>query len=193
MTLWNLAVVVGVPGVGKTSLCREAARSKGYYYVNYGEMMLEFAEKGKIASTQEEMLKLPLNIQFEIWRKTANYIKDLTDNIRDLTNNRNNSNGVLVDLHGIDKSKKGYLISLPLEIIKPQIIITIESTYNRIIQHRINDTERTRNIERLKDLKQEMELLRNSMSVCSALLGSYFVVIENHDFEESLIRFKKYL
>ena len=178
--------MVGVPGVGKTSLCSEASQSLGYTYVNYGELMLELAKKGNYALSQEEMFKLPLELQYDIWLEAAQYVRDLT------TNNKNLS-GVLVDLHGIDISKKGYLISLPVKIIKPQIIILVESTYNQIIQHRINDPERTRSIERLKTIKQNMELLRNSMAVSSAITGSYFAVLENVDFEESLKRLKKYL
>lgn len=194
--------MVGVPGVGKTSLAKEAAKSLGYHYINYGELMLEFAKKGKYASNQEEMFKLSLELQYDIWLEAAHYIRDLTEDKEDckgLTKDCKNpsynkdSNGILVDLHGLDRSKKGYLISLPLEIFKPQIIIVVESTYNHIIQRRINDQERKRLIEGWKSLNQEMELLRNSMVICSTLLGSYFVVMKNQEFEKSLIRLKKYL
>ena len=197
MARWNLAVVVGVPGVGKTSLCREASQSEGYHYINYGELMLEFALKGKFASTPEEMFKLPLELQYDIWQEAAGHIKDLTEDFKedykDSTDYKKDFNGVLVDLHGLDRSKNGYLISLPLEIIKPQIIIIIESSYNQIIQHRSNDPERIRPMEGLESLNQEMELLRNSMIICSTILGSYFVVLENDEFKESLVRLKKYL
>ena len=186
MTRWNLAAVVGVPGVGKTSLCRQAAQSLGYSYVNYGELLLEFSKKGKYATTQEEMFKLPLELQYDIWFDAAQYVRDLTVFKKHL-------NGILVDLHGIDVSKKGYLISLPAEIIMPKIIIVVESTYNQIIQQRINDPERTRPIERLETIKQNMELLRNSMAACSAITGSYLAVLENVEFEKSLKRLKKYL
>lgn len=196
--------MVGVPGVGKTSLCREVSQLKGYHYINYGELMLEFAEKGEHASTQEEMFKLPLETQYDIWLEAAHYIKYLTDYFKDsvgdskkeyedLAGNKSDSKCVLVDLHGLDRSKKGYLISLPLEIIKPQIIIVLESSYDQIIQHRTNDPKRIRPIEGLKSLNQEMEFLRNSMAVCSAMLGSFCAVLENDEFEESLIRLQKYL
>lgn len=200
--------MVGVPGVGKTSLCREVSQLKGYHYINYGELMLEFAEKGEHKSTQEEMFKLPLETQYNIWLEAAHYIKYLTDDSKnecddsavdskreygDLAEDKNYSNCVLVDLHGLDRSKTGYLISLPLEIIKPQIIIVVESRYDQIIQQRTNDPQRIRFLEGLKSLNQDMELLRNSMAVCSAMLGSFCAVLENDEFEESLIRLQKYL
>ena len=197
MTRWNLAVVVGVPGVGKTSLCREASQSEGYQYINYGELMLEIALKRKIASNQEEMFNLPLEIQHKIWREAATLIRDLTEDSKEGYKNKTDETkdfkGVLVDLHGLDRSEEGYLISLPFEILKPQIIIIIESTYNQIIQHRIKDPERIRPIETLKSLNQEMKLLRDTMAICAAILGSYFVIMENDEFKESLIRLKKYL
>jgi len=66
MARWNLATVVGVPGAGKTSLSRQVAASTGYRYINFGELMLDFAKKEPI-STQDEMFQLPLDIQYKIW------------------------------------------------------------------------------------------------------------------------------
>lgn len=76
MVRWNLAAVVGVPGVGKTSLCRLAAHSLGYNYVNYGEHMLRIAKDEKMASNMEVMFKLPLDLQHMIWRRAASIIRD---------------------------------------------------------------------------------------------------------------------
>ncbi len=171
--------MVGVPGVGKTSLCREASSSTGYRYVNYGELMLEIAKQHEVASTLQGIFELPLDSQYRIWREAASRIADQND--------------VLVDLHGLDKSREGYLISLPLETLKPEIIILVESSYDTIIKRRINDRERARPVEDWKTLKQEMELLRTSMAVCSTLLNSYFRILDNDEFEESANTLKYYL
>lgn len=172
MVHWNLAAVVGVPGVGKTSLCRLAAQSSEYNYINYGELMLHIAKNEKTASTLEEMFKLSLDLQHSIWRRAASVIKDQKD--------------VLVDLHGLDRSYEGYLISLPLEILSPEIIIIIESSYGNIIKRRTADPDKPRPIEYRAKITEQMELLRTSMAVCSAFLGSYFTVLENNDFQASL-------
>ena len=50
MVGWNIATLVGVPGVGKTSLCRYAAGALGYRHVNYGELMLDVAMSNDMAS-----------------------------------------------------------------------------------------------------------------------------------------------
>lgn len=171
--------MVGVPGVGKTSLCKEASPSLRYRYINYGEIMLEIAKQQETASTLEGIFKLPLDMQYMIWRKAATKIAGQKD--------------VLLDLHGLDKSREGYLISLPLEILKPEIIILVESSYDNIIKHRINDPDRSRPVEDWKTLKEDMELLRTSMAACSALLNSYFAILYNDEFEESLNTLKNYL
>jgi adenylate kinase len=179
MVRWNLAAVVGVPGVGKTSLCQHASQSMGYHYVNYGELMLQVSIKQEIASTQDEMFKLPLDVQHKIWRKAAEDIKG-----------REN---VLVDLHGLDKSTEGYLISLPVEILTPQIIILIESSYDTILKRRISDHNKKRPKEDIGEIKKHIGLLRVSMATCSAILGSNFAILENEDFNRSLKKLESYL
>lgn len=171
--------MVGVPGVGKTSLCKLASESVGYRYVNYGELMLQISEEEGMASTQEEMFRLPLDLQHIIWKKAASRIKD--------------QKGVLVDLHGIDRSPVGYLISLPLEILSPEIIIIVESSCENILNRRISDLNKPRPVEDMSSIKEHMGLLRVSMAVSSALLGSYFAVLENNDFKKSLSDLETFL
>lgn len=179
MVRWNLAVVVGVPGVGKTSLCRHAAQCLGYNYINYGELMLHVAKEQKKTSTQMEMFKLPLDSQEKIWRKAASLIKD--------------EENVLLDLHGVDRSWKGYLISLPLETLSPDIIILVESSVDNIIRRRISDQDKSRHLEDMNSLKENIKLLRITTAICSVISGSYFVILENNDFDMSLNQLKTYL
>ncbi|MCE5213822.1 MAG: adenylate kinase [Methanobacterium sp.] len=179
MVLWNLAAVVGVPGVGKTSLCHHAAKSLGYKHINYGELMLQLAKKKGVASTLEDMFQLPLDLQHDIWRKAASLVEDQED--------------VILDLHGIDRSSKGYLISLPLEILSPQIIILIEASCDNIIQRRNQDPIKPRPNENIASIKEYMMLLRISMVNCAALMGCSLVILENDDFNKTLDKMKTYL
>ncbi|MEN6293287.1 MAG: AAA family ATPase, partial [Methanobacterium sp.] len=108
---WNVVVVTGVPGVGKTTLCRRVSEDLGYKYINYGDLMLGIAQSRDLASTDFEMFSLDIDTQQEIWEGAALKIKDM--------------GRVLVDLHGVDQSPSGYIISLPIEIISPDIIVVI--------------------------------------------------------------------
>jgi adenylate kinase len=180
MVHWNLAAIVGVPGVGKTSLCRRASESLGYNYVNYGELMLGLACERDLAHNLPELFKLNLNIQHEIWRAAALKIKDKSD--------------VLVDLHGIDHFKSGYLLSLPIEILKPDIIIVIESSYDNILFRRQLDIlKKERIIENIKSFNEHNNLLKVSMAVCSVILGCYLLILNNNNFDNSLNQLMKAL
>ncbi len=101
MVRWNIAALVGVPGVGKTSLCTSAARDLDYTYVNYGNLMLDIASTRNLASNQTEMFELNLDIQYSIWKEAANQISRVSSN----------ENNILVDLHGVDHSSMGYIVS----------------------------------------------------------------------------------
>lgn len=169
MCPWERIAVVGVPGVGKTSLCRAVSQNSNYKHVNYGELMLETALKDGLATTLYEMFHLNLSLQQEIWEKTALTIKD--------------EKNILLDLHGVDHPKEGYLISLPFEILPPDLIIIIQSSYDDILQRRNLDRRKERLMEREENLKNHMRILRYTMSSISSFLGCNLAVLNNHSFE----------
>ncbi len=175
---WNVVVVTGVPGVGKTTLCRRVSKDLGYHYVNYGDLMLDIAQSRDLASTDLEMFSLNIEIQHEIWESAALKIKDMK--------------GVLVDLHGVDQSPIGYIISLPVEIIKPDIIVVIESSKDKIFRQRNEDTKKRIN-DTIKSLKEHMDILRITMASCSVVLGCNLAVLNNDNFEECLMKMKNLL
>ncbi len=169
MCPWERVALVGVPGVGKTSLCNALSHDSNYNHVNYGELMLEIARKGDLATTLPEMLNLSIEIQHEIWEKAALQIKD--------------KKNILLDLHGVDNPQEGYLVSLPFEIIPPNIIIIVESAYENILQRRNQDTLKEREIEKEESLRDHMQILRFTMSSISSVLGCNLVILKNNDFE----------
>ena len=175
---WNVVVVTGVPGVGKTTLCRRVSEDLGYNYVNYGDLMLDIAKSKDLASTDSEMFSLDINTQQIIWKGAALKIKDM--------------DRVLVDLHGVDQSSIGYILSLPIEIISPDIIVVIESSKDNILGRRHKDTKK-RIIDTIKSLNEHMNMLRTSMAVCSAILGCNLIVFENDDFEDCFKELKNLL
>lgn len=175
---WNVVVVTGVPGVGKTTLCRRVSKDLGYNYVNYGDLMLDIAISKDLASTDSEMFSLDIETQHEIWKGAALKIKDM--------------NSVLVDLHGVDQSQIGYILSLPIEIISPDIIVIVESSKDNILQRRHKDTKE-RIVDTIKSLNEHMSMLRIAMASCSAILGCNLMVLNNDDFEDCVIKLRNLL
>jgi len=175
---WNVVVVTGVPGVGKTTLCRRVSEDLGYNYVNYGDLMLDIARSKDLASTDVEMFSLDIDTQEGIWRGAALKIRDM--------------DSVLVDLHGVDQSSIGYILSLPLEIISPDIIVIIESSKDNILQRRHKDTKE-RITDTIKSLKEHMGMLKIAMASCSAILGCNLTILKNDDFEDCLVKMKDLL
>jgi len=181
--MWNIAALVGVPGVGKSSLCRIAAGQLGIKYVNYGELMLEVATTNDLASNQDEMFDLDLEVQEFIWQTAASKLKSMG----------NIHKNILVDLHGLDISDHGYIQSLPIETICPDIIIVVEASYEDIIIRRISDETRDRRIDDLKSLHEQMQLLRMSMMSCAVVCGAFLKFLYNADFNRCLYELKDVL
>ncbi len=175
---WNTVAVTGVPGIGKTSLCTTVSRDLGYEYINYGDLMLSIARSQGLAFSDSEMFSLDMDVQHEIWKDAAFKIKG--------------KERVLIDLHGVDQSQWGYIISLPVGIIKPDIIILIESSKENILLRRKKDSKK-RLIDTIKSLKEHMEVLKTTMASYSAMFGSNFMILQNDDFEVCVESMKKVL
>jgi adenylate kinase len=184
MPRWKRAAVVGVPGVGKTSLCQVVSLNLGCKHVNYGEVMLRIAQRKGLALTLPLMFQLDLEVQYFIWEKAALKIKE--DQKFDQKEDRLVDKRVLLDLHGLDLVNKGYLVSLPFEILPPNIIIIIESSYDDILERRKFDSSKKRIMEDYYTIYNHMKMLRFSMNSISARLGCNLVILKNHDFRKCL-------
>ncbi|MBU4535046.1 MAG: AAA family ATPase [Euryarchaeota archaeon] len=171
MLSWNIAAIVGVPGVGKTSLCHVVAREIGCEHLNYGDLMLEIAREKNIAHSKTEMFAQDMTVQYHIWKAAANEITQHQQ--------------VLVDLHGLDQSPEGYIISMPLEIISPDLIVILDSSPEKIFHRRQKDRSKERIKDDFKSLVSHQKMLKISMTICSVFSGSLVYHLENNDFDSS--------
>jgi adenylate kinase len=184
MPRWKRVAVVGLPGVGKTSLCQATAINLGYIHINFGELMLQIAQEKGLAFTISHMFQLDLDVQYCIWKKAALKIKEDQEIQREEVQQA--EKGVLLDLHGLELINKGYLVSLPFQILPPEIIIIIESSYDNIIERRNLDPSKKRIIEDFCTIQDYMKMLRFSMSSISYILNCNLVILKNHDFRKCL-------
>lgn len=133
--------------------------------------MLEIAKRKKLAGDDKELFSLDIDTQRKIWEEAAIRIRKI--------------DAAMIDLHGVDQSPIGYIISLPINYIVPKLIILVESEPGQILLQRKTDTK-MRIKDTLKTLKEHINILRISMIICSSMLGSKLYILKNIKLEESV-------
>jgi adenylate kinase len=169
-------IIVGIPGVGKTSLVLkvvELLRSKKIS-VNvsiFGTVMFEEAKKNGIKD-RDDLRKLSVPEQKKLQSMAAKKIASMTDDI------------VIVDTHAFIATKEGYYPGLPhnvLEILTPDSFIMISARPEEIYNRRMKDTTRNRDIVSIEAIKKELDVTSAMLSTCSILCGSPIKMILNSE------------
>lgn len=169
-------IIVGIPGVGKTSLVSkvvELLKSKKIS-VNvsiFGTVMFEEAKKNGIKD-RDDLRKLSVPEQKKLQSMAAKKIASMTDDI------------VIVDTHAFIATKEGYYPGLPhnvLEILMPDSFIMISARPEEIYNRRMKDTTRNRDIVSIEAIKKELDVTSAMLSTCSILCGSPIKMILNSE------------
>jgi adenylate kinase len=169
-------IIVGIPGVGKTSIVSLVAEKLGQKELKatvavFGTVMLE--EAGKVGvKNRDELRKLSLAKQRQLQEMAAKRIAKIEDSI------------VIIDTHLFIKTIDGYYPGLPmhiLDIIKPTHFVMVVAEAGEIVERRKADKSRDRDIVSTKDIQYELDILRVMVASCSMLTGSPFIVIMNND------------
>lgn len=167
-------VVVGIPGVGKTTVISRTAeilnqRGIQTAVVVFGTMMFE--EAGKLGiNNRDEMRRQSIEVQRHMQNLAARRIADLKDNI------------VIVDTHLFINTNEGYYPGLPLhllEVIKPTNIVMIAADPEEIVNRRRIDETRDRDIESVENIQYQLDLSKVMVATCSVLTGCPFIIIMN--------------
>ena len=169
-------IIVGIPGVGKTSIVSLVAEKLSHKELKatvavFGTVMLE--EAGKIGvKNRDELRKLSLAKQRQLQEMAAKRIAQIKDSI------------VIIDTHLFIKTIDGYYPGLPmyvLDIIKPTHFVMVVAEAGEIVKRRKADKSRDRDIISTQDIQYELDILRVMVASCSMLTGSPFIVIMNND------------
>ena len=169
-------VIVGIPGVGKTSLVTKIAelikqKNKTVSVHSYGTIMFEEAKKMGIKN-RDELRTLPIEKQKELQKIAAETISNLSDDV------------IFIDTHAFISTKAGFYPGLPnyvIEIIQPANFIAITASPDEIHNRRMKDETRDRDPVSIEDIKKELAVQDAMLSSCSVLSGSPMKVIFNHE------------
>ena len=169
-------VIVGIPGVGKTSLVTTIVEKLSDTGIavsvqSYGTLMFEEAKSSGVKD-RDELRKLPVEKQKELQKNTAEKISSLTDDI------------VFIDTHAFISTTEGSYPGLPnhvIQIIQPTHFIAISARPEEIYNRRMKDETRNRDKISIESIKKELAIQDSMLSTCSVLSGSPMKVILNNE------------
>ncbi len=178
----RILLILGIPGVGKTTLLMEAmriAKSSGVaiVMVTFSDIMLRRAQGEGLVSHRDEMRKLPPEIQLKLQKEAAGEIHSMAKN-----------QIVLVDTHALIKVGLGaFLPGVPravAETLSPTQVIHIEAPPEDIASRRSKDkSDRRRDVDAVEDLSLHLNLSRVASMVIAAQTGAYLRIINNREGE----------
>jgi adenylate kinase len=167
-------VVVGVPGVGKTTVITQAAEqlnqlgSKTQVMV-FGSLMLDEAKKMSIAD-RDEMRKLSVTAQRQLQEMAAKRISEVQ------------GVNLIIDTHLFINTREGRYPGMPqnlLDILSPTHLVMISADPEEIFARRMQDNTRNRDLISIDEIKNDLEIAVSMIATSSVLTGSPFRIIFN--------------
>ena len=169
------AIIVGIPGVGKTTLITRAAdtlnQARKTTVVIFGTVMFEEAKKMGLKN-RDEMRRMSVEDQRRLQDLAAQRITEMKDDI------------VMIDTHLFINTDEGYYPGLPmrlLSIMKPTNIVMVAADPSEIAGRRKSDQTRQRDIASAENIQKELDISRVMVASCSILTGAPFAIIMNND------------
>lgn len=157
----SIVIVTGVPGVGKSSICRKlVAKYNQISLVNFGEFLNEYRRNncGKVDCDEDFI----------------SYLKSI-------------GGGILVESHGFEKTSFGVLYTpfINIEQLDISCLVLIEAEPVKIYERREID-KKLRKYESLEEIKKHQDLLRTEMIVQSIFLRKRSYMIKNEQIDKTI-------
>ena len=168
-------VVVGVPGVGKTTVITQAAErlnqseSRTQVMV-FGSLMLDEAKKMGIKD-RDEMRKLSVTTQRQLQEMAAKSISVVR------------SDNLIIDTHLFINTSQGKYPGIPrnlLDILSPTHLVMISADPEEIFARRMQDDTRNRDLISIDSIKNDLDVATIMIAASSVLTGAPFKIIFNH-------------
>ncbi len=169
-------VVVGIPGVGKTTLVKKLAEiikdhNKSVNVTSFGTIMFEVAKENGLQN-RDELRKLPISEQRKLQKNTAETLSKIEDDV------------LIIDTHAFIRTSEGFNPGLPyhvLQIIEPTHFIIVTAKTEEIYNRRMKDETRNRDKVTITTIKKELDIQSAMMSACSILSGSPLTQVQNNE------------
>ena len=169
-------IVVGIPGVGKTTVVSNVKNSLEQTGIKtnlaeFGKIMLEEAKKMNIQN-RDEIRRLSIEDQKRLQNLAATKISQIYSDV------------VIIDTHLFINTKEGYYPGLPAHLlnnIKPTHLILIIANPEEIYHRRQNDSTRVRDMISLDSIKNEIDVSKMLISCCSIISGAPFKILANRE------------
>ncbi len=171
-----IAFVVGVPGVGKSSVVREALKyvASEYRVINFGDYVLQVVrDKYRIEDRDLIRKKLDKEEYILVQEEAARKIKAIADN-----------ENVIIDTHLFIETPFGFYSGAPEVVtrtIKPDLIAIITAPPEQILMRRLSDKSRNRDIDDIETIKLQQDLTVMHAVLMAYHFGTYIDIIENLD------------
>ena len=172
----KLIVIVGIPGVGKTTVIEKLVEYlttldiKSHISV-FGSVMLDEAKKVGVQN-RDELRTLSVKEQKKLQISAANKISDLKYPF------------IFVDTHLFIKTSEGYCPGLPFDILNslsPDQIILVEAKPEEIIERRNTDITRKRDNLPIDEIIYELNLGRSMLSSSAVISGAPIKTVNNNN------------
>jgi len=166
----GVIVVTGIPGVGKTTVMKQAAEGIDIKFVTFGSVMIDIAKEIGLVKDRDEMRKLTLDQQKDLQIRSAEKVASMGD--------------VILDTHCTVKTPKGYMPGLPewvLKKLKPTAIVVVEADPDEIFNRRAKDATRNRDPDSEEEIAEHQQINRAAAMSYATLTGATVKIVFNHD------------
>ncbi|VVB73191.1 Adenylate kinase [uncultured archaeon] len=166
-----MLVVMGLPGVGKSSVLKGALEGRDIKVINYGDVAIEVAKKRKMTTDRDALISLPVKAHLELQDAVVAQLKDAPKTI--------------LDTHAVLKRRpSGYIPGLTPSLFKKVTIdalVFIDAPSDEIARRRKADPARARPAMTVEELDEIRRFSLSAISVYSASTGAPIYVITNRE------------
>lgn len=165
-----MIIVMGLPGVGKSTVLSAANGRADWRIVNYGDLMFEIAKRKFGLAHRDSLRKLEQEKQKEVQSEVGDELSKMQGKL-------------ILDTHCSIATPDGFLVGLPdsiLEKLKVERLVYITAPVSEVVARRSSDGTRVRDSESAESLQAHDDYNRELLLHYSAKTGASVEIIYNY-------------